>query len=89
MNIDQATRGCIVQAIENLQLASDAEQFRLNQLARTQFPAGKLLAVGRCVDTLERCSRDLLALLDPPPSVADPKPARLLSRPARHDDIAA
>ena len=85
-------RLCIQRALDSLQFVSDDHQHELNNLASLGIGAesiGHLLKISRTVDSLERVSAELQALLDQPPGVGGAGSIRSLSGSERALDRAA
>ena len=63
------SRELLRRALEAIEAASDEHQQQLNAMAQAGAPAGAagpLLRLGRTVDALEGCARQLAAILDQP-----------------------
>jgi len=81
----------IQRCLDSLMFVSDDYQHELNNLASLGAEPeslGRLLQISRTIDTIERVSGELHALLDQPPADGGaklgllPKPARALDRAA-------
>ena len=82
----------IQRALDSLQFVSDDHQHELNNLASLGIGAesiGHLLKISRTVDSLERVSAELQALLDQPPGVGGAGSRRSFPRSERDLDRAA
>ena len=78
-------------AIDALHLVSDNHQHVMQDLVHLlatydQHTIGRLLKLGRTIDTLERILSELNALLDQPPGLGSSEPPRLVPRPIRPVD---
>ena len=78
-------------AIDALRLVSDDHQRVMQDLIHLlktydQRTIGKVLKLGRTIDTLERICSELHALLDQPPSLGSSELPRLVPRPVRPVD---
>jgi hypothetical protein len=81
----------IQRCLDSLMFVSDDHQHELNNLASLGAEPeslGRLLQISRTIDTIERVSGELHALLDQPPADGGAK-LGLLPRPARALDRAA
>jgi len=81
----------IQRCLDSLMFVSDDYQHELNNLASLGAEPeslGRLLQISRTIDTIERVSGELHALLDQPPADGGAK-LGLLPRPARALDRAA
>jgi hypothetical protein len=81
----------IQRCLDSLMFVSDDLQHELNNLASLGAEPeslGRLLQISRTIDTIERVSGELHALLDQPPADGGAK-LGLLPRPARALDRAA
>jgi hypothetical protein len=81
----------IQRCLDSLMFVSDDHQHELNNLASLGAEPeslGRLLQISRTIDTIERVSGELHALLDRPPADGGAK-LGLLPRPARALDRAA
>jgi hypothetical protein len=81
----------IQRSLDSLMAVSDDHQHELNNLASLGAEPeslGRLLQISRTIDTIERVSGELHALLDQPPADGGAK-LGLLPRPARALDRAA
>jgi len=81
----------IQRCLDSLMFVSDDYQHELNNLASLGAEPkslGRLLRISRTIDTIERVSGELHALLDQPPADGGAK-LGLLPRPARALDRAA
>jgi len=81
----------IQRCLDSLMFVSDDHQHELNNLASLGAEPeslGRLLQISRTIDTIERVSGELQALLDRPPADGGAK-LGLLPRPARALDRAA
>jgi hypothetical protein len=83
--------GLVYRAIDALRLVSDDRQRLMQDLihlltTNDQRTIGRLLKLGRTIDTLERILSELHALLDHPPGVGSSEPPRLVPRPVRPVD---
>ena len=84
----------IQRCLDSLMFVSDDHQHELNNLAAktslgfSSEAIGRLLQISRTIDTIERVSGELHALLDQPPADGGAK-LGLLPRPARALDRAA
>jgi hypothetical protein len=78
------SRNRLIQAIDLLQLESDAHQSELLQLQPQARPdlVGPLLHHSRVIDTLERHQRELRELLGHPPRLGSAAPQRVVAGPA-------
>jgi hypothetical protein len=87
---DSRNRLLVHRAIDALRLVSDEHQSRLIHLhlltIYDQLTIGRVLALGRTIDTIERVLSELHALLDQPPGVGSSEPPRLVPRPVRPVD---
>jgi hypothetical protein len=78
-------------AIDALHLVSDDRQRIMQILIHLPTPygqrtIGRMLKLGRTIDTLERICSELHALLDQPPSLGSSELPRLVPRPVRPVD---
>ena len=87
--MNEANRQRIQRAIDALQLVADDQQDHLNQLVvfDSNAPArpGRILKLGRTVDTLERTMADLQKLLD---GLTRPDLQLVQGDPGQHDQAA-
>jgi hypothetical protein len=89
--MNMRNRMFIQRSLDSLMFVSDDHQHELNNLASLGAEPeslGRLLQISRTIDTIERVSGELHALLDQPPADGGAK-LGLLPRPARALDRAA